>query len=189
MGQRTAILVKRTFADNTADIKLMHHQWGYGCFMHEHFMHDFLETITDRSWHIKNRRTLKDCFLFDEVAEYEFLYKNEEYKKASDSPNVFDKKIIKEYFEITDNNNGGLIIDVKATPKAEYCNELEYCKIAFIIGPEDCRTDQDKPFTTLMTGAEYIKRTDPDLDPSFTAMWNNFVKFYEIEEITDQKIS
>lgn len=185
MGQRTAILIKRTFADNSADIKLIHHQWGYGLFMHQHFMTEFLTAISDRSYRLRTPRTLKDCFLFEEVSKVEFFYKNENYEKSDDAPNVFEKKIIKKYFEITDNNNGGLIIDVKVVPGAKYCNDFEHCNIAFITGPEECKNDQDEPFSELMTGAEYIKRTDPQLHPSFVEMWNKFVEFYEIKEVKD----
>ena len=185
MGQRTAILTKRTFKDGTTNIRLTHVQWGFSNRMHQHFIQQFLFAITDLTkFRFNGIWNMKNYFTFDHLVqneEYE-LYANETY--TTNPPYIFNKKVIQEYYSKTDNNNGGLIIDVKEK-NVTYGPAFEHLKIAFITGPEECKNDQDKPFLELMTGAEYIKRTDPRLDPSFTAMWKNFVEFYGIEEVTD----
>ena len=57
MGQRTAFLIKRTYWNGKVNIRLVHHQWGIGRVMHNHFIRDFMEMVTNRTYPPK---TLKD---------------------------------------------------------------------------------------------------------------------------------
>ena len=43
MGQRTAFLIKRTYWNGKVNIRLVHHQWGIGRVMHNHFIKSFME--------------------------------------------------------------------------------------------------------------------------------------------------
>ena len=112
MGQRTAFLIKRIYWNGKVNVRLVHHQWGIGRVMHNHFMKDFMEIVTDRSYD----KSLKD---YMKIFDYEgALYVEHNYRKGSASiPDVFDKKVIKRYFNKTDNNNGGMIIEIKENIK------------------------------------------------------------------------
>ena len=71
MGQRTAFLIKRTYWNGKVNIRLVHHQWGIGRVMHNHFIKDFMAMITDRSFQDKN---LKDFMkIIDEEHRFSFL--------------------------------------------------------------------------------------------------------------------
>ena len=192
MGQRTAFLIKRTYWNGKVNIRLVHHQWGIGRVMHNNFIRDFMEMITDRSYPTK---TLKDFMKI--IDDEHSLYLERNFRKVSMSiPDVFDKKVIKRYFNRTDNNNGGMIIDIveKPSDKEPYYTEIESIRIGFVVGWEECeydyKTDKwtgDEPFEKLYTGEEYVKIScDGEYAfPEFLEMWRGFIKQYEIEEITD----
>ena len=194
MGQRTAFLIKRTYWDGKVNIRLVHHQWGIGRVMHNHFIKAFLEMITDRSYPAK---TLKDFMKI--IDDEHSLYKEQNFRKDSKRiPDIFDKKIIKRYFSKTDNNNGGMIIDIKEkqSDKEPYSLKIEDLKIGFVVGDEECNYNYDlakyigdKPFERLYTGEEYVRIScDGEYAyPEFINMWNGFINQYGIEEISDSK--
>ena len=194
MGQRTAFLIKRTYWNGKVNIRLVHHQWGIGRVMHNNFIRDFMEMITDRSYPTK---TLKDFMKI--IDDEHSLYLERNFRKCSMSiPDVFDKKVIKRYFNRTDNNNGGMIIDIveKSSDKEPYYTEIESIRIGFVVGWEECDYDYDtgkylgeKPFEKLYTGEEYVKISCEGqyAYPEFIQMWNGFIKQYEIEEVSDTK--
>ncbi len=141
MGQRTAFLIKRTYWNGKVNIRLVHHQWGIGRVMHNHFIKDFMEMVTYRGFQDK---TLKDFMKI--IDDENSLYLERTFKKSNRYiPDVFNKKVIKRYFDKTDNNNGGMIIDIKETPsdKEPYSLKIEDLKIGFIVGDEECNYDYD----------------------------------------------
>lgn len=194
MGQRTAFLIKRTYWNGKVNIRLVHHQWGIGRVMHNHFIRDFMEMITDRSY---PRKTLKDFMTI--IDDEGSLYLEKNFRKGSLAiPNVWDKKVIKRYFNRTDNNNGGMIIEITEKPsdKEPYGLDIDDLKIGFIVGYEECDYDYDtgkylgeKPFERLYTGEEYVKISCSGryAYPEFIQMWNGFINQYEIEEVSDTK--
>ena len=186
MGQRTAFLIKRTYWNGKVNVRLVHHQWGIGRVMHNHFIRDFMEMITDRSYPAK---TLKDFMKI--IDDEHSIYKEQNFRKGSKRiPDVFDKKVVKRYFSKTDNNNGGMIIDIreKQADKEPYSLKIEDLKISFVVGDEECNYD-DKPFERLYTGEEYVRIScDGEYAyPEFINMWNGFIRQYEIEEVADSK--
>ena len=91
MGQRTAFLIKRTYWNGKVNVRLVHHQWGIGRVMHNHFIKAFFEMITDRSYPAK---TLKDFMKI--IDDEHSLYKEQNFRKDSKRiPDIFDKKIEK----------------------------------------------------------------------------------------------
>ena len=194
MGQRTAFLIKRTYWNGKVNIRLVHHQWGIGRVMHNNFIRDFMEMVTDRSYPAK---TLKDFMKI--IDDEHSLYLERNFRKGSMSiPDVFDKKVIKRHFNRTDNNNGGMIIDIveKPSDKEPYYTEIESIRIGFVVGWEECDYDYktekwlgDEPFEKLYTGEEYVKISCEGqyAYPEFIQMWNGFIKQYEIEEVSDTK--
>ena len=192
MGQRTAFLIKRTYWNGKVNVRLVHHQWGIGRVMHNHFIRDFMEMITDRSFQDKN---LKDFMKI--IDDEHSLYCERNFRKGSMYiPVVFDKKVIKRYFNKTDNNNGGMIIDIveKPSDREPFYTEVESIRIGFVVGYEECEYDYktekwlgEEPFEKLYTGEEYVKIScDGEYAyPEFLQMWNGFIKQYEIQEVTD----
>ena len=191
MGQRTAFLIKRTYWNGKVNVRLVHHQWGIGRVMHHNFIKAFLEMITDRNY----SKTLKDFMTIIDDKYSLYLEKNF-LKNSKYIPNVFDKKIIKRYFNKTDNNNGGMIIDIKEkqSDKEPYRADIEDVKIGFVVGWEECEYDYntdkwvgDEPFSKLYTGEEYVKIScDGEYAyPEFISMWNGFIQNFEITEISD----
>lgn len=191
MGQRTAFLIKRTYWNGKVNVRLVHHQWGIGRVMHHNFMKAFLAMITDRNY----SKTLKDFMtIIDD--EYSLYFEKNFRKNSKYIPDVFDKKTIKRYFNKTDNNNGGMIIDIKEKQSdKEPCRaDIENVKISFVVGWEECEynynTDKwigDEPFSKLYTGEEYVKIScDGEYAyPEFVSMWNGFIQNFEITEISD----
>ena len=194
MGQRTAFLIKRTYWNGKVNIRLVHHQWGIGRVMHNHFIKAFLEMITDISYPAK---TLKDFMKI--IDDEHSLYKEQNFRKGSKRiPDIFDKRVIKRYFSKTDNNNGGMIIDIreKQADKEPYSLKIEDLKIGFVVGDEECNYNYDlakyigdKPFERLYTGEEYVKIScgGEYAYPEFINMWNGFINQYGIEEVADSK--
>lgn len=181
MGQRTAFLVKKNYKEGTSDIRLIHHQWGIGDVQHKYFMREMLAFETSRQY---NKNKLKDCFKFESYygdnINRDTIYFEKVYSKSDKTPNIFDLKIRCKLFDLTCNNNGGMIIEITQNPDHDW--EIDNIKTAFVLGSEECVNYEDR-FKKLVTGEEYIKLTDPNLHPLSSDMWNNFVKFYEIEEI------
>lgn len=194
MGQRTAFLIKRTYWNGKVNIRLVHHQWGIGRVMHNHFIKAFFEMITNNYYPAK---TLKDFMTI--IDDEHSLYKEQNFRKGSKRiPDIFDKKVIKRYFSKTDNNNGGMIIDIKEkqSDKEPYLLKIEDLKIGFVAGDEECNYDYDlekyigeKPFEKLYTGEEYVKIScgGEYAYPEFINMWNGFIRQYGIEEVADSK--
>ena len=139
MGQRTAFLIKRVYWNGDVNIRLVHHQWGIGRVMHNNFIKDFLDMITDRSY---PRKLLKDFMLIIEGEHSLYLEENYE-ANSKDIPNVFGKRNIKKYFNQTHNNNGGMIIEIHETPsdKEPYSLDIKSIKIGFVVGYEECEYD------------------------------------------------
>lgn len=195
MGQRTAFLIKRTFWDGSINVRLVHHQWGIGRVMHNNFMRAFMEMVTYRGF---EEKTLKDFMTI--IDDKYSLYLEKNFRKGSKGiPDVFDKKVIKRYFNKTDNNNGGMIIEIKEKPsdKKPWGLDIESVKIGFVVGWEECEYDyktekyiSDKPFEKLYTGEEYVKIScDGEYaNPEFLEMWQGFIKNFEIEEVSDSKL-
>ncbi len=114
-------------------------------------------------------------------------------------PDVFHKNTIKRYFNKTDNNNGGMIIEIKEKPsdKKPWGLNIESVRIGFVVGWEECeydyKTDKyigEKPFEKLYTGEEYVKIScgGEYAYPEFLEMWQGFIKNFEIEEVSDSKL-
>lgn len=178
MGQRTAFLIKRTFWNGDANVRLVHHQWGIGRVMHNNFMRAFMEMVTYRGF---EEKTLKDFMTI--IDDKHSLYVERTFKKSNRyQPNVFHKNTIKRYFNKTDNNNGGMIIEIKEKPsdKKPWGLNIESVRIGFVVGWEECeydyKTDKyigEKPFEKLYTGEEYVKISCSGeyAYPEFLEMW------------------
>ena len=85
MGQRIAFLIKRTYWNGKVNIRLVHHQWGIGRVMHNHFIKAFLEMITNNYYPAK---TLKDFMTI--IDDENSLYEEKDFRKDSKRiPDIF----------------------------------------------------------------------------------------------------
>lgn len=201
MGQRTAILVKKQVSPTQAEINLIHHQWGIGKTLPALFMEQVLssEYSLDRSW---RRNKLQKSYNFEPLSNEQdnYIYKE---KVLPTEVDVWNIETIKDYFEITDNNNGGMIIEITPVPRGnddEIDWESSYIglhvKVGFVLGNEECnvyyenkRTNTyvgrklEEPFSRIVSAREFMLKTGASYVPSdFIKCWNGFVATFGIEE-------
>lgn len=189
MGQRTAILIKRNFKNGTHDTRLIHYQWGFGKTMVAHFIQEFLKSQYnyDRFY----EKSLKNYFKFD-------TRKNYTYKTSKKDINVWDKSTILNWFENTDNNNGGMIIEVTEVPQKDddkyWYFKLEDVKIGFVLGYEECNYDEklgkylEQPFEKIVSANEYMVRTGGDTycPQCFRESFEKFCETFNIKQVIDK---
>lgn len=188
MGQRTAILIKRNFKNGTHDTRLIHYQWGFGKTMIAHFMQEFLKS----QYNYDNyNKSLKNYFKFD-------IRKNYTYKTSKKDVNVWDKNTILNWFENTDNNNGGMIIEVTEVPQKDDDNfwyfKLKDVKIGFVLGYEECNYDEkldkylEQPFEKIVSANEYMVRTGGEryCPQCFRESFEKFCETFDIEQVVDK---
>lgn len=186
MGQRTAILVKRVDKNGKVDIRLIHDQWGIGKVMPAYFLKELMNYYYGYDKY-NNKKTIRSYFKFN-------TKKNNLYKKSNKNIDVFDIKNIKEWFSITDNNNGGMIVEIveKENSRYSYYIEIESIKISFILGDEECcvytdneRIEIEKPFERLVTANEYMKKTGGDryCPIEFRNAFDNILKTFQITQV------
>ena len=98
-----------------------------------------------------------------------YIY-NQEVK--TDEVNVFDIDTINRYADMTDNNNGGMIVEVTqmfdSNGNAKTYGDMLHVKISFVLGSEECSfyhehfkesIDIELPFTRLVSSKEFITKT------------------------------
>ena len=98
-----------------------------------------------------------------------YIY-NEEVK--TDEVDVFDIDTINKYADKTDNNNGGMIVEVTqkfdSNGNAKTYGDMLDVKISFVLGDEECdfyhehfkhSIEIEKPFTRLVSSKEFITKT------------------------------
>lgn len=184
MGQRTAILVKRNFKDGTSETRLIHYQWGFGKTMVAHFMQEFLKSQYNYNPYNK---TLKNYFKFD-------TRKNYTYKKSKKNVNVWDIETVQKWFDITDNNNGGMVVEI-TEEDSKYSFRLQDVKIGFLLGYEECEYDEEtreiigeKPFERFVSSDEYMRRTGGErhCPKIFRLSFNGFCEAFGIKEVVEK---
>ena len=211
MGQRTAILIKKNYR-NKSTITLIHHQWGIGKVMHSLFLQEILraEYNLDRSVRYdEDHLPIDDLFSFKPLNNENNNYITD--MKVPKKTNVFDVDTIKEYFKRTDNNNGGLIIEVtqkyrkdydgKVVPKT-YGDMLDV-KFSFVLGNEECglwnsyfeqEFEIEEPFSRLVSAEEFARKTfgshDEEIQKHTTKFLTGFkalCEVFRVEEVYNEK--
>lgn len=184
MGQRTAILIKRVDRNGKVDIRLIHDQWGFGKVMPAYFLKELMDCYYGYDKY-NDKKTIRSYFKFN-------TKKNNLYKKSSKNIDVFDIKNIKEWFDITDNNNGGMIVEIIESKNSRYYVEIESIKISFVLGDEECynyidneRIETEKPFSRLVSANEYMEKTGGDTycPIEFRNAFDNILKTFKITQV------
>lgn len=171
MGQRTFIVVKRNFKNGSSDIRVIHYQWGFGKTMPMLFMSEFAQACYNRNY----EDNLSNYFLFNKDRNY--IY---DITGLSNKADIFDKNVIKNIAEQTDNNNGCMLLEV--TEKDGYGFDIESVKIGFMLGWEDTK----KPFTKFVSPSFYMKKTLGDIQASFLTCFRKFCETFDIEIVVDK---
>ena len=195
MGQRVFILLKKNFGNNKSTINLIHHQWGIGKVMPSLLLQEILrcEYPLDRnkSYGYGNPEAIEQEFTFEPLSnpQNNYIY-NEEVK--TDEVDVFDIDTINKYANRTDNNNGGMIVEVTqkfdSNGNAKTYGDMLDVKISFVLGDEECSFYHEhfresitieKPFTRLVSSKEFITKTLGGIDER--DKWNlEFHKAFKI---------
>lgn len=190
MGQRTAILVKKTKKDGTAIINLIHHQWGIGKTLPAIFMQEKLDEIypKDRTW---GTPIIEKSWNFEPLSNEKSNYVYNE-KVLSSEVDVWNKDTYVKYFNETDNNNGGMIVEV-IEGERDYSID-EPVKVGFVLGSEEISdrvskdewVEREKEFERLVTSEEFMLRTGFDfVTKTFLTCWNNFKKTFDVVEMAE----
>ena len=175
MGQRTAILLKKNYKDKST-ITLIHHQWGIGkvlpaLLLQEILRADYnLDRQMEYSWRDDGRLPIDDLYTFAPLNSAGNNYLTD--MAVPKETDVFNTTVARDYFNRTDNNNGGFIIEVTQKydeeGKAKTYGDMLDVKFAFVLGNEETSlynsffrmsVDLEAPFSRLVSVEEFALRT------------------------------
>ena len=187
MGQRTFILVRKKFLnpqsmEEQSTISLIHHQWGYRKTMLAMFLQELLNlhynmdrSLTNKLGDSRYYEGGKDIMVNHVFNFYPLNSAEDSYifEQPSDpKEDIFNTDVIQKYASMTDNNNGGMIIDViqQYTNKVEprYYGNCVKVRIGFVLGgeEEDFYSKKingyipiERAFERLVSPYEYVKKT------------------------------
>lgn len=216
MGQRAGLLLKRNFADGTSSVNLLHSQWAIGKIYPAFFMQEVLRMNynmdTKLSYGNYGKSMQETGYMsFGELyknsgIDYHYLINGRgnniftsqdkgvrDYNKVD----VWDIDTIMDLYNRTDNNNGGMIVEVTETkeklPNGRVHIEITNIKIGFLLGEEECYKMKSKdgvkevPFSRIVSAREYMERTGGKCCPKCSiVMFEKFLKTFEIEEIVKE---
>jgi len=203
MGQRTAILTKRVYADGRTRVDLYHDQWGFAKVMPMYFLHEMVEYMYPAtkfgkrvSFEVETGGMARqnsfgfkflapdneDAYIFNGVYNGwndEFNYDPKDYNTID----VWNLKDIKEVFDMTDNNNGGMIVElIERKDEKDYRPQIKEIRLGFVLGYEE-----GVPFSKIVSPRTYMKKTDPKhyyVPEEFIDSFELFLKAFDIEVVT-----
>ena len=194
MGQRTAILLKKNYKDKST-ITLIHHQWGIGkvlpaLLLQEILRADYsLDRQMEYSWRDDGRLPIDDLYTFTPLNNAGNNYLTD--MVVPKETDVFDTNVARDYFNRTDNNNGGFIIEVTQKydkeGKGKTYGDMLDVKFAFVLGNEECdlwnsffKVDipLEKPFSRLVSIEEFACRTFYEHDVEVQKNTKRFIRAF-----------
>ena len=210
MGQRCAILLKKNYKDKST-ITLIHHQWGIGKILPALLLQEILRAdySLDRSVRYdENNLPIDDIYSFKPLNNSGNNYITDmEVPKDTD---VFDISTVKEYFNRTDNNNGGFIIEVTQMydkeGKPKTYGYMADVKFAFVLGNEECdlwnkffqiSIPLEEPFSRLVSVEEFACRTYGEHDEEVQKNTKRFIRGFRnvvkslggVQEVYNKKLA
>ena len=208
MGQRTAILLKKNYGNNRSTITLIHHQWGIGKTMPAYLMQEVLNEsypLNRKLEYIERGRKLPiDLFYtFKPLNNSDNNYITDKEVKTDDkNEDIWDSNVRVRYGNMTDNNNGLMLIEVTqkydSNGNAEtYGNRFDV-KVGFALGYEEISYYNDKlnrgipiesEFVRLVDMQEYVTRTwrDDEYTREFIQACRTVMKLGGVEEVYDEE--
>lgn len=144
---------------------------------------------------------VKDSFTFSPLNKNNYLL-NQEVK--TDEVDVFNVDTIKEYAKRTDNNNGGMIIELtqkfyEESGKPKTYGDCLDIKISFVLGYEECYFYHDKlsksvlieeEFSRLVNSKEFIEKTfrsGGKENEKFHKCFKYMLQLFGVKEVYDRK--
>ena len=195
MGQRTAFLIKKNYREYNEDktsyrevceISLLHHQWGIGKVTPMLFLDQLIEanySCNRRKELDFDKNRLLDEFTFEPLDPEPYIDREKHYKDVDDV-DVWDTDTRVKLFDMTDNNNGGMVIELTqlyndyGSPKT-YGNYYTG-KIGFVLGNEET----DEPFEKIVNAKTFMNKTwhDKKGNNKFLKAFLILCEMFDIEE-------
>ena len=187
MGQRTQILLVKKHKDGKQTAKLMHLQWGFGRQMYlalmDLFISDYFKSPFSRAY---NYDTFLPKSVFDGRS-----WDCEVPDEVTAKLDLNDLSTVRDVFDYGDNNNGGLVIEMRENEKGYGNSDF---KIAFLLGDEDSHTYDsetgeetlvEEAFARYLTPAEYGKMNGGSCysDPQFVGIFDSFCDYFGIGRV------
>ena len=207
MGQRCFILIKRNYKDKST-VTLLHHQWGIGKVLPSLLLQEIMYScyqFRDERFDEENL-PIDKFFTFRElnIPNYNYITN----KVVDKKEDVFSIPTIVKYGNQTDNNNGGLIIELtqkyndNGEPKTY--GDMFDMRYAFVLGNEETYVwnselkvdiDIEAPFTRLITVNEFASRTFRANDETtqkytkkFCTAFNTIATMFGAECVANKKV-
>ena len=211
MGQRCAILLKKNYKDKST-ITLIHHQWGIGKVLPALFLQEVLRSEyqldrgLSRTWGYEGKEPIDDLYTFKPLNDEGNNYITD--MEVSKDEDVFSIPVIQKYFRQTDNNNGGLIVEVTQKydedGRVRTYGDMLDVKYAFILGSEECGTYSslyreyfiyETIFGRLVSAKEFALRTfggDREeilkATKKFITSFYGITKLFGVKEVYNKKL-
>jgi len=168
----------------------------------------FLQELIDTVYSLKRDSynftdpILNDKFTFSPLSSKESNYIFDRKVKTS-SVNIWDKDTRLEYFNMTDNNNGGMLIEITQKydedGKPKNYGDMFDIKIGFVLGYEECyyynpaladSVQIENPFERLVSIQEYMEKTfksGSDENIKFASAFETMLELFGVEQVIDKK--
>lgn len=194
-------MTKKNYINGTSKINLIHHQWGIGKVLPTLFLEELLPCYYNMKRHRKED-SLDNYFNF-----YPLSNKNDNYiwdLEVEKTFDVFDKNTVQELFTDTDNNNGGMIIEVWEKEsdyrkgEVDTYEPVDRIRVAFLLGSEETglsvmrngkyySVDVEEPFARFVTMREFMKKTGGERCCPTRAIqsYEGFLNLFDVEQVVD----
>ena len=206
MGQRTAILLKKNFGNNRSTITLIHHQWGIGKTMPAYLMQEILREAyplnrKDEAFYNREELPIDVHFTFKPLNKNSYIT-DKKVKTDDKNEDIWDKNVRVRYGNMTDNNNGMMLVEVTQLYKdngepVDYGKMLDI-KVGFCLGQEEIYYHHKKlndsikieeEFERLVSMEEYATSTwrNDSYTKKFVKACKTVMQLEDVKEVYDRK--
>ena len=167
----------------------------------------FLQQLIDTVYSLKGETydfknpILNEKFNFSPLSSKENNYIYNKEVKTSDV-NIWDKDIRLKYFHMTDNDNGGMLIEItqkyNSDGSPKNYGDMFDIKIGFVLGNEETyyynpaladSVQIENPFERLVSAKEYMMKTFNDIDGTmqFLSAFETILNYFGVEQVVDEE--
>ena len=186
MGQITQVLVVKEKNNGEKKCYFFHHQWGFGRVMYMGLMDLFMQDYNKETF--ENGYDFLECHFGTNKKFYDITNKVSE--EILNSVDLNDLSTIKRVFEVTDNDNGGMVVYIKENETDWHISDF---KVGFLLGYEDTEDEYDgeiynegndkEAFARWLSPEEYGRMNGGSnySDKEFIKLFMDFCKYFEID--------